>query len=145
MIWWYDDMMIWWYDMMIWWYDISWPILTYFISVWAGAGPPTHLFASCLVSLRGFFFPKKWRLFFCWKCVLCVFVKKWVLRQEFSPISPLFLTLFDFVWLCLTTFGTNLRPYWTSFDHFWDQKSYLGANSLYSGRTNRYLGRNFCV
>ncbi len=24
---------------------------------------------------------------------------------------------------CLTTLGTNIRPYWTYVDHFWDQKS----------------------
>ena len=73
MIWWYD-MMIWWYDDMIWWYDdmiyldLSWLILFLF---GPGPAPPTHLFASCLVSLRGFFFPNKWRLFFLEMCFMC--------------------------------------------------------------------------
>ena len=70
---------------------LSWPILTYldlFYLVLGRAGPPTHLFASCLVSLRGFFFPKKWRLFV-FENVFYVFSRKSeFLGQDFSLYGP---------------------------------------------------------
>ena len=72
-------------------FDQSWPYLTYFVSVWAGAGPPDPPTASWVVSPQGLFFSEKVTSFFFLNCVLCVFSKKWLLGQDFSPISLLFL------------------------------------------------------
>ena len=43
-----------------------------------------------------------------------------MLQEPFSNHFGAFRDLFVFV---LTTFGTNIQPSWTTFDHFWDQKS----------------------
>ncbi len=48
-----------------------------------------------------------------------------------------------FVGLFLFTFGTNIRPSWTNFDHFWDQKSehvYVYAIWLYGYMAIRLYG-----